>query len=176
MRIDLERIQEKPFSWQETLEFSPEELAAPELAALGPVAVEGKLTFVESGYLLTGRLRYVPRLVCDRCLREVPETRDIPLELLVLTHAKAPEAEEQELEEKDLSVVHLSGDILDTEPLVVEQIQLNIPMKPLCRPDCAGLCPVCGIDLNEESCDCERQTPDPRWAALAALKGRLEER
>ena len=175
MRIDLQRVREQPLSWQETLQFSPGDLEAPELAALGPVAVEGKLSYAEPGYLLQGRLRYAQRLVCDRCLGEVPETLDTPLEMLIFTHEKAPEAAEQELEEKDLSIVHLGGDILETEPLVVEQIQLNIPMKPLCRTDCAGLCPVCGADLNEESCSCERRPPDPRWAALAALKGKLEE-
>jgi len=49
-------------------------------------------------------------------------------------------------------------------------------MKPLCREDCQGLCPVCGADKNTGTCSCEESTPDPRWAALAALKSRFEEK
>ncbi len=56
----------------------------------------------------------------------------------------------------------------------MEQLELNIPMKPLCRPDCKGLCPTCGADRNETACSCEEPTADSRWAALAALKSRLE--
>jgi uncharacterized protein len=49
-------------------------------------------------------------------------------------------------------------------------------MKPLCREDCQGLCPVCGADKNTGACSCVESSPDPRWAALAALKSRLEEK
>jgi uncharacterized protein len=168
MRIDLQRIKEKPLSWQETIQPT-------DPAAVGEVDFSARLSYAEPGYLLRGRLRYDQTLRCDRCLREVPQAVDTPLELLILTHEEAPEAREQELEEQDLSILHVSGDILDTEPLVAEQVQLNVPMKPLCREDCAGLCSVCGADLNEEQCHCERRPPDPRWAALAALKGRLNE-
>ena len=46
---------------------------------------------------------------------------------------------------------------------------LNLPAAPLCRDDCAGLCPVCGIDRNAAECDCDLNPPDPRWDALRAL-------
>ncbi len=69
----------------------------------------------------------------------------------------------------------MQGETLETDPLLLEQLQLNVPMKPLCRPDCQGLCPTCGADRNEDACSCEERSADPRWAALAALKSRLEE-
>jgi uncharacterized protein len=59
--------------------------------------------------------------------------------------------------------------------VLIEQLQLNIPMKPLCRPDCAGLCPTCGADLNQTRCACAKSV-DPRWAGLAVLRDRLEDR
>jgi uncharacterized protein len=60
---------------------------------------------------------------------------------------------------------------LDLAPLVREEAILAVPMGVLCRPDCAGLCPHCGQNLNEGTCDCERETIDPR---LAILRTRLE--
>jgi len=55
---------------------------------------------------------------------------------------------------------------------VSEQIQLAIPGRLLCRPDCRGLCPQCGADRNTEPCRCEERTIDPRWAALAGWRER----
>jgi uncharacterized metal-binding protein YceD (DUF177 family) len=83
------------------------------------------------------------------------------------------EAGERELLESDLNVQVVEGEVFDTWPLVLEQLQLNIPMKPLCRPDCPGLCPRCGADLGAGECSCAASAPDPRWAALAALKQKL---
>jgi uncharacterized protein len=73
-------------------------------------------------------------------------------------------------------VVFLEGEVFDTRPLLVEQLQLNVPMKPVCREDCRGLCPQCGADLSQGDCSCGGQPPDPRWAALAALRDRQEGR
>ncbi|HYN22371.1 MAG TPA: DUF177 domain-containing protein, partial [Thermoanaerobaculia bacterium] len=76
--------------------------------------------------------------------------------------------------EDELGVRHLEGEVLDSAPILLEQLQLNVPMKPLCRPDCRGLCPLCGADLNAGMCSCEERSEDPRWAGLAALKSRFE--
>ncbi len=62
----------------------------------------------------------------------------------------------------------LEGDDLDLEPLVRDAVLLELPQAPLCRPDCQGLCPDCGVDRNGDSCSCQAP-PDPRWAALDAL-------
>ena len=52
-------------------------------------------------------------------------------------------------------------------------MQLDVPMRPLCREECAGLCPTCGATSNEGDCGCGAETEDPRWAGLAALRDRL---
>lgn len=82
------------------------------------------------------------------------------------------EGEEQELLEEDLGVVALAEPVLDTRPVVVEQLHLGIPMKPLCREDCQGLCGQCGADLNEGPCSCG-PAGDLRLSKLAALRGKL---
>ena len=63
----------------------------------------------------------------------------------------------------------LVDDELDLEPLARDAVLLELPLAPLCAPDCLGLCPQCGINRNEEACTCE-QPVDPRWSALDALR------
>ncbi len=84
------------------------------------------------------------------------------------------EGEEHELVEEDLGVVNLLEPVLETRPIVIEQIHLGIPMKPLCREDCQGLCGQCGADLNEGPCSCS-PAGDARLAKLAVLRGKLGE-
>jgi uncharacterized protein len=183
MRIWLDQVREEPFSWEDTESIAPEALDRPDLLGLGPVAWRGDIVFADPGYLLRGRLSYDQTLACIRCLRPhvVPTSAEIELLVLVEGHHKkspkpqrASEVDESELSrllEDDLDTVVVAEEVLDTRAIVLEQLQLNVPMKPLCRPDCRGLCPTCGADLNERGgqCTCAGPEPDPRWAALASL-------
>jgi uncharacterized protein len=74
-----------------------------------------------------------------------------------------------EVAEGDLDLFPFDGDKIDLEPLMREQFVLAIPYAPLCKEDCKGLCPQCGIDRNTASCTCEKPI-DPRLAALKGLK------
>ncbi len=71
--------------------------------------------------------------------------------------------------DRDEEAYPLTGDELDLEPLARDAVLLELPLAPLCREDCAGLCPTCGANRNTETCDCSPAT-DPRWAALDALR------
>ncbi len=173
MQIWLDQVREEPFNWEETKSIAPETL--PELTALGPVWWKGQVVFADPGYYLRARLSYEQTLSCDRCLKPIVELAVSDVELLILVEHDPRAAGEHELQERDLGVLHLKGDVLETDPLLQEQLQLNIPMKPLCRPDCQGLCPVCGADRTEAACSCEERSEDPRWATLAALKSRLDD-
>ncbi len=64
----------------------------------------------------------------------------------------------------------LAGDTLDLLPLARDAILLELPLAPLCRPDCAGLCPTCGADRNQARCECAGEQVNPAWAALDALR------
>src|SRR5207244_13446979 len=74
-----------------------------------------------------------------------------------------------EIATEDLDLFPWDGDKIDLEPLFREQFVLAIPYAPLCREDCKGLCPQCGIDLNTGTCTCEKPV-DPRLAGLKGLK------
>ena len=95
------------------------------------------------------------------------------MQLLFLPGAAAPVGPEHALEAEELGVVEVPEDgEVELRPLLLEQIQLNVPMKPLCRADCAGLCPTCGANLNEGPCGCQKDEIDPRWEGLKAFQER----
>jgi len=177
MRVPLEQVREAPVEWREELELSPEQVEGSSLLGLGPVACRGRLSAVEDGILIQGELRYEQTLACDRCLEPVTLPVDERFDLLAVSPAEESDvAQELELEQSDLDVVTIARDEIDTDPLVVEQVRLNVPMKPLCSEQCRGLCPRCGANLNEGACGCPPQDADPRWSGLAALRGRDERR
>lgn len=178
MKIRLDQLHSEPFLWQEQIAVPVEELDRPELVALSEIDCQGRVQRLESGqgpesFLLTARLDYRQTLNCDRCLAPIEQPVVADLDLMIETApVSRHQAEEVELGEDDLGVLHVEGDVLDTEPLIAEQVQLNIPMKPLCRPDCQGLCARCGAELNQGPCGCKQERMDPRWEALKALTQR----
>ena len=175
MQIWLDQVQDEPFNWDETQSIAPETLARPELLDLGPVHWRGQVVYADPGYYLRAHLSYEQTLSCNRCLKPIVDHAESDVELMILAERHPEGGGEHGLHEQDLGLVYAEGDTLETDPILIEQLQLNIPMKPLCRPDCKGLCPICGTDLNQGACACEEKTVDPRWAALAALRGGPEE-
>jgi uncharacterized protein len=126
--------------------------------------------------LVRGKVNGEVKLTCARCLEdfnvEIDEKVDIELRpLLDLDNT----AQERELGSDDLDVEFFRGDALDVGHLAVEQISLAIPMKPLCREDCGGICPDCGADRTMGACGCQPVT-DPRWNALKDLKDQINKK
>lgn len=175
MQIWLDQVRDEPFSWDETEKVGPAALERPDVVTLGPVHWRGQVVFADPGFFLRAHLAYEQTLVCTRCLQEFQDPVRSDAELMVLVNDRPGKGVrgEHELHEEDLGIYQLEGEILETAPILLEQLQLNVPMKPLCRADCKGLCGRCGADLNELPdgvCGCEKTAADPRWAALAAFK------
>ncbi|HUR21173.1 MAG TPA: DUF177 domain-containing protein, partial [Vicinamibacterales bacterium] len=84
------------------------------------------------------------------------------------------EGEAVEPEGKDVGLAEYRDEQIDLGEVVREQLYLTLPMKPLCREDCKGLCPVCGVNRNRETCTCQQEWVDPRMAALKEWKTRNE--
>ncbi len=107
---------------------------------------------------------------CCRCLGDV--RHELGFEL---THVLEPRPEEEggdaelELDDGDLDVSYIDGPDFELDDVVREHLILELPMNPLCREDCQGLCPTCGVDQNENECACTAPV-DPRWAALKQIK------
>ena len=107
---------------------------------------------------------------CSRCLR--PDDRKFSVEFEVFCDKIGARKGKPRSDEEDgeTYVAHHDGKVLDLGPVVREAVVLSSPMKALCREDCKGLCPVCGVNLNEQTCGCAANKPDARWNVLEKFK------
>lgn len=108
----------------------------------------------------------VLELECCRCLDPVVLSGRSKVKYMLVPLKERMEHEEPETLEEDLNFSFYKGDEIEFDPIVVEQILMQVPVKPLCREDCKGLCPSCGINLNMDTCNCSSETGHPGFAAL----------
>jgi uncharacterized protein len=81
---------------------------------------------------------------------------------------------ERSITAQETEIGYYQRDSLVLEDVLREQVLLSLPVRTLCKPDCKGLCPRCGVDRNSQTCTCDEGPSDPRWQALAGLGGRIE--
>jgi len=139
-----------------------------------PVELEFDLFKSNREFRLTGRVSTVLELACSRCLEPFTFAVDLPFDVLYLPHAENTGEGETEIGDDDLETGFYRDEVIDLGQLMREQFYLALPMKPLCREACAGLCPQCGANLNQSRCDCQPGWVDPRLNALRALAPREE--
>lgn len=155
-------------------ELDPRSPAIEFLGAEGPIRGEFRINRLGSQVLVRGLVAGRVQLECARCLKafsvEIQEAVNVELR-----PASEMDGAEVELKPDDLDVEYFSRDTLDLDHMLVEQISLALPMKPLCSDGCRGLCSMCGKPLSGGKCSCVREEIDPRWGPLAALKKKLEE-
>ena len=166
--ISLESVLEEPLPFRFELSFSVAALAREPLLDISPVRMEGEVSRIEGGYCLDARLSYAGQLECSRCLAAYPFETDEAFSLVLYKRPAEPQ-KEVVLDPEDPDIYFYEEPDLSLAPLAEERIQLGIPMKPLCREECRGLCPRCGEDLNLKECGCAAAEPDPRWKTLRAL-------
>jgi uncharacterized protein len=127
-----------------------------------PLALELRLESVTEGVLVTGTVTAPLRGQCGRCLDPVAEELVLDVvELFAYAHSTTDETTEQD------EVHRVEGELIDVEPVVRDAVVLALPWTPLCRADCAGLCPTCGQRLDDLPAAHAHDVIDPRWAALA---------
>lgn len=168
MDLNLEEALEAPVALSHRLEVPAGRLERPELLSLEPVSFTGTLQKADPGFVLTGDLEVAGQVACARCLAAVPFSRRGEVSWVFAPAHRRPTDEETELTASDLDVVWYDDYVVPFDPLVEEQLQLELPMKPLCRPECRGLCSRCGVDRNQTPCDC-RDEGDERLAKLKSL-------
>jgi uncharacterized protein len=168
MELNLEEALEAPVALSHRLEVPAGRLERPELLSLEPVGFTGTLQKADPGFVLTGELEVAGQVACARCLAPVSFSRRGEVSWVFAPAHRRPTDEETELTASDLDVVWYDEFVVPFDPLVEEQLQLELPMKALCRPDCRGLCPRCGADRNQAPCDC-RDEGDERLAKLKSL-------
>jgi DUF177 domain-containing protein len=137
---------------------------------VAPVALDLDVFKDKDTFRLKGTVRTTVELPCSRCLEPSRWSVDEPFELTYQPRSALALGEEREISDADFSAAFYEHDEIDLDQLIRERIEMSLPMKPLCRPDCHGLCPVCGMNLNRGACDCKPEWEDPRLAVLKKLK------
>ena len=171
MLLDLTRYRRPLESFTRT--FQPDEVAQPDDAyrIVAPVDLAFEIHKDKDKFRLVGTVKTELELECSRCLEPFRLTVDAAFDMRYLPFSDASTDPEREVEEEDLGTSYYRDDQIDLNQLLREQFYLALPMKPLCREDCKGLCAQCGTNLNVGSCDCAPVWEDPRLAGLKALKG-----
>lgn len=137
---------------------------------LGPLMATVDITPEKSMFHVTGRVTGEVEIPCSRCLSPFRHGMDEPFELTYTERVPGDQEAELELTAADMGMERLKNDRIDLAEALQEQVIVALPMRPLCRRDCKGLCPGCGADLNTEPCTCAGQSGDPRFAILEKLK------
>jgi uncharacterized protein len=153
-----------------------------------PASFKASFRKVSGGVLLAGDLTAHLTAPCKRCLRDVPVDLPVHFTLNLVPEprktledagldADVPEDPKSQKRDSggsfalgDADREYFDGHTIDLDPIVREQVLLALPVSVVCRDDCKGLCSVCGQDLNEAECGCERKVVDPRLAVLKSIK------
>jgi len=149
--------------------------------AKGPAHVEASLKRAGRRVLLHARGTADVAAPCGRCLVPVPLALPIAFDLTFVPEDEyrgpAERGEDRDegesaatFEPKQVDEETYAGKEIDLAPVLREQLILTLPPYPVCKDTCKGLCSVCGTNLNERECGCERKVPDPRWAGLEKFK------
>ncbi|NLM53233.1 MAG: DUF177 domain-containing protein [Firmicutes bacterium] len=150
MKIDIAALKKepgRPFTYDFTVDASQLELDA-DTELLSPLSVHLIAVYQDGKLVVNGKLSTKIKLVCSRCLK-------------IFAHDFVEEFAEE---------IDISGETeQDLSWLAREIFYTALPLKPLCKATCRGLCETCGADLNEKQCDCAKDKTDPRWAVLGQL-------
>lgn len=156
------------------VEVGAEELRLPQAAEITmplPVRIIGCLTLVAEQVYFQGTIAGTMSAPCSRCVETAVHDFEVETQVMFLPPSAAGSHEDAEaagLEDEPDIYVH-DGMKLDLASPIYDQVVLAFPVQPLCRPDCAGLCQICGGNLNEASCACRTESGDPRFALLKNL-------
>jgi uncharacterized protein len=170
MKLDLTRYRQPLTPFART--FQPEEVDADldTYRVASPVELAFDIHKDKDKFRLVGRVRAELELTCSRCVEPYRFPVDAEFDQRYLPASDASTTADTVVEQDDLETSYYENDQIDLSELMREQFYLALPMKPLCREDCKGLCAQCGTNLNTGTCDCAPVWEDPRLAALKQLK------
>ncbi|GAA3743171.1 YceD family protein [Micromonospora maritima] len=123
-----------------------------------------RLESVSEGVLVSGTISGPVKGECGRCLREIDDSVVVNVQELYAYENSATDTTTDEDE-----VGRMQDDLIDLEPALRDAVVLTLPTNPLCREDCPGLCPECGVHWDDLPADHSHQQIDPRWAGLSQL-------
>jgi uncharacterized protein len=123
---------------------------------------------------LRGRFAGRFQVPCARCVEPVEIPLESDFDLIFRPAVADSEPTERSITAPETEIGYYQKDSLLLEDVLREQVLLSLPVRTLCKPDCKGLCPRCGQNRNSQVCSCDEGPSDPRWEALAGLRGRIK--
>lgn len=172
MLLDLSRFRGGEHQVRRTDPPSAFALEGEDFRVVSPVVFEVDVRKDAEKVRLVGRVATTLEMSCSRCLEAFEIPVDSTFDLLFLPEAAETASGEREMDEDDVGVAYYRDESIDLGEVMREQFFLALPMKPLCRETCLGLCPTCGLNWNQGSCTCQPAWVDPRMAPLAKLTNR----
>ncbi|MFP4057248.1 MAG: YceD family protein [Candidatus Brocadiia bacterium] len=171
MKVAVSSLEEHPVQLDAQESPGELELSAEGVEFAAPVDVSVKLTRMQENVLAEGVARTTVRLSCSRCLEPVDLGLEGKFEALFVpdTGAYAERMGRRDFEWADQRVEFYSERTIDLTNEINQALRLELPMKPLCQPHCAGLCPECGKNLNRGPCGCQPEQEDDVWAPLREI-------
>ena len=176
--IDFNVIDEHgPQTYRGQFDLDARDLARPEVASVGGATIEATVSpgDLSGEYVAEGNVAFTADLSCSRCAEPYPFANTSAFHVRFRPRPEASqENEEVEItDEGELDVEFYSDRVIPLRDLALEQVQLSIPMKPLCDESCLGLCPTCGANRTREKCSCGESIVDDRWGALKDFREEL---
>ncbi|MBM4406940.1 MAG: DUF177 domain-containing protein [Chloroflexi bacterium] len=171
MRWNVSQLLKAGVGEEREYEFTEKKPGIEELAE----GLEGSAQLIrtKAGILVLASIDAKVRCACSRCLREFASPAHIKIEEEFLQTTDIESGVKLALDESEGSFTISSQHELDLTEPVRQYAILSIPIKPLCKADCSGLCPICGKNWNEGPCTCKAQKADSRWDALEALREKV---
>lgn len=173
LRIDVRELERRPVDFD--LSFAPNALPLPDTwSPVSELRAEGRAELLDHHGSRTirvrGKLEGRIQGECGRCLTTFERSADQPFDLFFYPIEMIARSEEVAVSGDDLDYGFYEDGGLLLSDVVGEQMQLWLPMRPLCQDECRGICPDCGANRNENECSCAENREDPRWEALQKLK------
>ena len=182
MEFKISELEREPIDFE--LEVAPGAVDLGELAEQeGPLATSGRAEVLHehrgpreivADIRLRGRFEGKFQVPCARCVEPVEIPLAAEFDLIFRPAGADSEATERSITAPETEIGYYLKDSLLLEDVLREQVLLSLPVRTLCKPDCKGLCPRCGENRNSLMCNCEQGPSDPRWEALAGLRGRIK--
>lgn len=176
--IDFNLIDEHgPQTYRAEFSIEPTELGREEVRGVGSVSIQATADVGDlvGEYVANGSVSFTADLECSRCAEPYPFANTSTFHVVFRPRPEASrENEEVEITaEEELDVEFYSERSVPLREVALEQVQLALPMKPLCDDNCLGLCPTCGANRTREKCACDESIVDERWGALKGFRDEL---
>ncbi|MBN2654530.1 MAG: DUF177 domain-containing protein [Nitrospirae bacterium] len=145
------------------------------VSIISPVRAQLHIIKNGSDVVLTGDVSAEVDLCCSRCLKNFASSINSRIEVSYHPSSGISRDDHHQLKDEELETGYYIDDEINTDDVLMEQLLLSVPMKPLCSQNCEGLCPVCGVDRNQNKCSCSTKEPDPRLKQLEQLLKKKEQ-